>query len=332
MIEEKFFFTGIPCQNGHIEKRYKNTGICYQCKQLQMKRDYELHKDRVTVTNKRSQSKNRIKGNERSLKWSHENKEKSREIKKRSRVKHIEKNRAKARLYSKRKRLNTISKLHCNISRQVWGFLKGQKLRRSSEELIGISFETIKQSLEKKFDKGMSWENYGTYWEIDHINPVSTFESNLENVSKAWHPDNLQPLEKHLNRSKQDNNNFTREEIMDKKYYEFVDNLANGNIQAVIDRLNNKTGYDLMHAALGMTTETAEVVDVVKKHLFYGIPLDKEHIKEELGDLLFYFTMVLNAMGSSFEEVMQMNYEKLSKRYPTGSFSEKDATERKDMK
>jgi NTP pyrophosphatase (non-canonical NTP hydrolase) len=85
----------------------------------------------------------------------------------------------------------------------------------------------------------------------------------------------------------------------------------------------------VLHGAIGISGEAGELMDSLKKVLMYGKPLDQQHLKEECGDLLWYMAILLNEIGSDFEEVMQMNIDKLSKRYPQG-FTEKDAIERKD--
>lgn len=87
----------------------------------------------------------------------------------------------------------------------------------------------------------------------------------------------------------------------------------------------------LVHMALGLGGEAGEVIDVIKKAFMYGKKLDTENVKEECGDMLWYMSNLLHEVGSSFEEVMQMNVDKLSKRYPNG-FTQKDALERKDKK
>lgn len=63
----------------------------------------------------------------------------------------------------------------------------------------------------------MNWANYGSYWEIDHIVPISHFYEKYtieDAVRQAWDINNLQPLEKGLNRSKQNHNTYTREELL----------------------------------------------------------------------------------------------------------------------
>jgi NTP pyrophosphatase (non-canonical NTP hydrolase) len=70
-------------------------------------------------------------------------------------------------------------------------------------------------------------------------------------------------------------------------------------------------------------------MDAIKKHILYDKPLDITNVKEELGDLLWYMSLMLDEVGSSFEEVMKMNHDKLEKRFP-GGFTEKLAQERLD--
>jgi NTP pyrophosphatase (non-canonical NTP hydrolase) len=83
----------------------------------------------------------------------------------------------------------------------------------------------------------------------------------------------------------------------------------------------------LLHAALGACTEAAELADMVKKHLFYGKPMDTVNIDEELGDLLWYVAVACDVLGIPMLEIMQANIEKLRKRYPV-RFEEGDALNR----
>jgi NTP pyrophosphatase (non-canonical NTP hydrolase) len=85
----------------------------------------------------------------------------------------------------------------------------------------------------------------------------------------------------------------------------------------------------LMHAVMGLAGEVGEVTDAVKKSVLYNKPLDVQNVKEEAGDILWYMSLLLDQVGSSFEEVMQMNHDKLEKRYPSG-FTEKAAVARAD--
>jgi NTP pyrophosphatase (non-canonical NTP hydrolase) len=86
---------------------------------------------------------------------------------------------------------------------------------------------------------------------------------------------------------------------------------------------------DLLHAAIGMQTESAEFSDMLKKHLFYGKPLDVVNLTEELGDQMWYIAMALRALGTDFETVMERNISKLRVRYPD-KFTE-DLAENRDL-
>ena len=59
----------------------------------------------------------------------------------------------------------------------------------------------------------------------------------------------------------------------------------------------------------------------MKKHIFYGKPLDEVNLKEEVGDLLWYIAIICDELNTSFDEIMSTNIEKLRARYG-GKFSE----------
>ncbi len=87
---------------------------------------------------------------------------------------------------------------------------------------------------------------------------------------------------------------------------------------------------NLLHVGVGVSTEANELLDAIKKHTIYQKPLDVENVKEELGDLLFYMSNLMQSVGLSFEEVLQHNVDKLSVRYPSGKYSNAQAQERAD--
>jgi NTP pyrophosphatase (non-canonical NTP hydrolase) len=115
------------------------------------------------------------------------------------------------------------------------------------------------------------------------------------------------------------------------KYIEFVRQTtspASSEYPKLVERLNEleEQGADvprLLTAAFGMSTEAGEFTEVVKKIFLQGKPYTEEnvfHMKRELGDLCWYLAQACMALDISFEEVLEMNYEKLSARYPEGSF------------
>jgi NTP pyrophosphatase (non-canonical NTP hydrolase) len=79
----------------------------------------------------------------------------------------------------------------------------------------------------------------------------------------------------------------------------------------------------LITAAFGLSAEAGEFTEVVKKILLQGKPYTEEnvfHMKRELGDICWYLSQAFMSLDTNFEEILQMNYEKLSARYPEGSF------------
>lgn len=76
-------------------------------------------------------------------------------------------------------------------------------------------------------------------------------------------------------------------------------------------------------AVLGLCGESGEVAELFKKHIGHGHELDLEHVKKELGDVLWYIAELASALGFSLEDVAVANIEKLAKRYPEGFSSER---------
>ena len=95
-----------------------------------------------------------------------------------------------------RKKLKTdpLFRFQKNIRRRVLAAFKNSYKLDTTKNLIGCSWEELRSHLEKQFKEGMNWENYGQ-WHIDHIIPLSLFNLlNQEEVKKAIHYSNLQPL------------------------------------------------------------------------------------------------------------------------------------------
>ena len=86
----------------------------------------------------------------------------------------------------------------------------------------------------------------------------------------------------------------------------------------------------LLHMAIGVSGESGELLDAVKKHVIYQKPLDRANMVEELGDLEFYMQGVRQMTGISRKECLEQNLEKLGKRYGAGTYSNNQAIERVD--
>lgn len=74
---------------------------------------------------------------------------------------------------------------------------------------------------------------------------------------------------------------------------------------------------------MGLNGEAGEAIDLLKKHLFQGHKLDKNHMARELGDIAWYLAMSAYAIDYPLEEILKMNIEKLKERYPAGFESER---------
>jgi NTP pyrophosphatase (non-canonical NTP hydrolase) len=87
---------------------------------------------------------------------------------------------------------------------------------------------------------------------------------------------------------------------------------------------HNRGEKGLMINALGIAGEGGEVADYIKKVCGHGHPLDKEKIKKELGDVLWYVAVMAQELDISMSEIAEGNIEKLKKRYPEGFSTERN--------
>jgi hypothetical protein len=187
--------------------KYYRTQCKSCCKQICDSRKYHL-KD--SYKNKKKQyrlnNKNKIKN------WHKDyyvnNKEKLLEQSRETYKKNKEKVCARTKVYretnkewyreTKRKwRQKPENKLKGNISRGIWGCLRGKQKSTKSIKYLGCFIEELWIHLEKSFEEGMTRENYGE-WHVDHIKPLASFdftkEDSEEQLMIAWNYKNLQPL------------------------------------------------------------------------------------------------------------------------------------------
>ena len=118
----------------------------------------------------------------------------------------------------------------------------------------------------------------------------------------------------------------------DSKYVKFVSQVTSEesrNGVAFVNRIRdleeNSDIHRLLTAAVGMSAEGGEFMEIVKKMIFQGKPYNEEnvrHLKIELGDILWYVAQACMALDISLDEITDMNIDKLSKRFPDGHFSE----------
>lgn len=95
-----------------------------------------------------------------------------------------------------KRRQNPRHRLHAAIGSQMRNALASRKAGRKWEHLVGYTVDDLVAHLEKQFTKGMSWDNYGTKWHVDHIIPQVEFEASVcdNAVRECWALTNLRPL------------------------------------------------------------------------------------------------------------------------------------------
>ena len=74
----------------------------------------------------------------------------------------------------------------------------------------------------------------------------------------------------------------------------------------------------VLNGCLGLAGEAGETLDMVKKWVFHEKDLDVEHLKKEIGDVMWYVAMLCESFGFNLDEILQMNVDKLKARYPEG--------------
>lgn len=95
-----------------------------------------------------------------------------------------------------------LAVMHC-LRNRILSAIKGGSKSAQTEELIGCPVGQLKTHLSAQFGPGMSWENHGSVWEIDHRIPCASFDlTNPDQQRECFHFSNLQPLLVFDNRSK----------------------------------------------------------------------------------------------------------------------------------
>ena len=85
----------------------------------------------------------------------------------------------------------------------------------------------------------------------------------------------------------------------------------------------------LLNSLMGLCGESGEAIEILKKHLFHGKELDREHLIKELGDVAWYLAEAATALDMPLDDILERNIEKLRARYPDG-FSRERAINRSE--
>ena len=126
------------------------------------------------------------------------------------------------------------------------------------------------------------------------------------------------------------------------KYLDFVHDVTSTeslDYAALLTRMNKLELEDdcnlsqLLTAAFGLTAESGEFTEIVKKIILQGKPYNEDnvfHMKRELGDICWYIAQACMALDTTFDEIIEMNVDKLKKRYPGGEFNVHQSENRKE--
>ena len=195
---------------------------------------YIKNKERARITERAWQARNPDQARAIKKRWSDANKDKTKAYLQRPEVKAAQKkakrekyvaNREKVidaarlwvvanpararetrRLLDKKRRANPKARVSNSISCGIRDSLRSKsKANRHWETLVDFTADQLKRHLEKLFKPGMTWENYGSYWQIDHKIPVAAFNFKTPDdidFKRCWSLFNLQPLEAIQNASK----------------------------------------------------------------------------------------------------------------------------------
>jgi len=126
------------------------------------------------------------------------------------------------------------------------------------------------------------------------------------------------------------------------KYKDFVkevtsdDSNSTSSMCDTLDNLERDSGVNmslLLTGAVGISAEGGEFMEIVKKCIFQGKPLDADtqfHAKRELGDIMWYWVNACRALNLEPNDVIAENVKKLEARYPGGSFDAYYSENRQD--
>lgn len=200
----KFYFTGLPCKNGHIANRFSSSKCCVKCRDaiLETYKAKLLSNPELLEARRLCHRKSKAKARQTpDGRLSHYKANK----------KYIEGNRDKIRSYYRtRVKEDPVFRMSQRSRSILYKVLARANLRKSEtcHELLGYTGQQLKQHIERQFTKGMNWSLVGKEIHIDHIIPVAEMLRNgetrpsvinaLSNLRPMWAKDNIKKSDKVL--------------------------------------------------------------------------------------------------------------------------------------
>jgi hypothetical protein len=203
----------IGCDADKLITRFdKGRNVCRDCRYKQRRQtqaekqaeinaarrvDYEKNNAHINELRAINREENRDKINEQKRIWGANNKDKISAYNKKYGAEHrAELSEKYKEYYLERKQTDPAFNILCNSRTRIRDALKGKNKSAKTVELLGCTPEYLKTWLEGQwYDDKMNWENYGTYWHIDHIIPCSSFDlTDPEQQKECFNYMNLQPM------------------------------------------------------------------------------------------------------------------------------------------
>lgn len=208
LVGSAYYHTGRPCCWGHIARRATANGSCTKCARIRAAASTHRARRKIWYDNYMSDRANRRKKNISRNRWRNAKRQSDLEWKRRESQRKLNSkrrrlnrdpefrrkvNRLNAARFRKRYQSDPVFRLSRIISTGVTIALKSlgeKKGGRSWQDFVSFTIPQLIKHIERRLLAGMTWENYGPVWHIDHIKPISKCKS----VAEAWKLSNLQPL------------------------------------------------------------------------------------------------------------------------------------------
>lgn len=176
---------------------------CKLCHCEDVRKWGECNREKKRAAGRKYRIENFKQENDRAAAWAKNHPERKREIARRWETNHPEFTREHSKIQSRRQRATPKGQVRNNITRRIHSSLtEGVKASRSWESIVGYTLDQLMGHLEEQFTPEMTWENYGSYWHVDHKIPISVFNFTCPediDFQRCWSLSNLQPLEKITN-------------------------------------------------------------------------------------------------------------------------------------
>lgn len=214
-----FYYTGKPCKHGHVSKRYVSTGVCLECiknynkeyreenresikeyNKEHKKEYYQENKERVKKYNKEYHKENKERIKERMKEWRKENRERIAEYQKENKERIAE-------YYRERYANDPDFKVNNICRRHLRRVIKATNTQKESNtfNILGYSPLDLRFHIESFMLEGMSWDNYGSTWHIDHMTSIAQMiKDGIDDPAIINALDNLRPMWAEHNMNKKD--------------------------------------------------------------------------------------------------------------------------------